>query len=146
MSPMRSLVPFAWLLVAALGCSNGNPKTYEVRGVVRFPDGQTLAEGTIEFEALDREMPIMATSEIGEDGTFEMGTFAMDDGAVEGRHRAVIVSNHEIGTGAERPGRLEQSKLHLRFADFNTSKLEFDVKPGKNEFNITVEYAPRGRQ
>ncbi len=142
----RSLMPFALLLVTAIGCSNGNPKTYDVHGVVRFPDETPLTSGTIEFESLDHEIPLTARAEITEDGTFELGTFTVDDGAVEGRHRAVVVANHEIGTGAERPGRLEPAKLHPRFADFNTSGLEFEVKPGENEFTVSVEYAPRGRQ
>lgn len=134
------------VLVAALGCSDGNPKTYEVKGSIRFPDGMPLSEGTIEFESLDFERPIMATSLIDANGMFELGTFAADDGAIEGRHRAIITANHEIGTGAERPGLLEPSKLHPRFSDYNTSKLEFVVEAGENEFTIPVEYAPKGRR
>ncbi|MBC8353686.1 MAG: hypothetical protein H8E66_16940 [Planctomycetes bacterium] len=134
------------LLLAAMGCSNGNPKTYEVTGVIRFPDGIPLTEGTIEFEAIDHENPIMATSEIDENGVFELGTFDVDDGAVVGKHRVVVVSSHEIGTGAERPGLIEQSKLHPRFADFKTSGLVFEVKPEKNELKIPVEYAQTGRR
>ncbi|MCA9122234.1 MAG: hypothetical protein H6822_21305 [Planctomycetaceae bacterium] len=138
-----TLAALATLL--SLGCSDGNPTTYEVRGSIRFPDGMPLTEGMIEFEALDQEMPIMATSEIDENGMFELGTFALDDGAVAGRHRAVIISSHEIGTGAERPGLIEPSKLHPRFSNYGTSGLEFEVKPGKNEFTIPVEYAPKPR-
>jgi hypothetical protein len=141
----RSL-PFVLLLVTAFGCSNGNPKTYDVHGVVSFPDGAPLTKGTIEFESLDTETPLTARSEIAEDGTFELGTFDADDGAVAGRHRVVVVSNHEIGTGAERPDQLERPTLHPRFADFKTSGLEFEVKPDENEFTVAVEYAPRGRQ
>jgi len=134
------------LLVATIGCSNGNPKTYEVTGFVRFPDGRPLTSGTIEFQSMDHELQIGATSEIDENGEFELGTFEVDDGAIEGRHRVVVVSSHEIGTGAERPGLIEPSKLHPRFSDFNTSGLEYEVKPGKNEFTIPVEYAPRDRR
>ena len=138
-------MPVVLLIVATLGCSSGNPKTHDVHGVVRFPDGLPLTAGTIEFESLNTEMPFTARGEVSEDGTFDLGTFSMTDGAVEGRHRVVVVSNHEIGTGAERPGDLEPSKLHPRFADYRTSGLEFEVKPGKNEFTVPVEYAPRGR-
>ena len=145
MPQMRRLMPLFVLIIASLGCSNGNPRTHRVRGVVRFPDGLPLTSGTIEFEALDQERPVMATSEVAKDGTFELGTFSMDDGAVEGRHRVVVTSSQVIGTGAERPGLIEPSKLHPRFADFNTSGLEFEVKPGKNEFTVTVEYAPKSR-
>lgn len=146
MSQLRGLLPFVLLLIATLGCSNGNPKTYRVRGEVRFPDGMPLTKGTIEFESLDQETLLTARSEIAEDGTFKLGTFEVADGAVEGRHRVVVVANHEIGTGAERPDKLEPPKLHPRFADFKTSGLEFVVKPGKNEFTVSVEYAPGARR
>jgi hypothetical protein len=140
------LLSFALLLLATLGCSNGNPKTYEVRGIVHFPDGVPLNSGTIEFESLGNEKSVRAFSEIAADGTFELGTFSIDDGAIEGRHRAIVVSKYEIGTGAERPDQLEPSKLHPRFADYSTSGLEFEVQPGHNEITVPVEYAPRGRR
>lgn len=146
MRPTRSLLSIALLFVAMLGCSDGNPKTYDVHGVVRFPDGMPLTSGTIEFESLGNEKSFRAISEISADGTFELGTFSMDDGAVEGRHRAIVLANHEIGTGEERPGKLEPTKLHPRFADYSTSGLEFEVKPGENEFTVSVEYVQRGRR
>jgi hypothetical protein len=133
----------ALLLAAASGCSGGNPKTHPVRGTVRFPDGKPLTHGTVEFELTDAEKPITATGQIREDGTFVLGTFAPDDGAIAGRHRAVVIADQQIGTGVERPGVLPPSALHPRFRDFKTSGLEFTVEPGENEITIPVEYAPR---
>lgn len=145
MTPNQSLLVTSLLLLTTVGCSNGNPRTYEVKGFVRFPDGVPLRSGTIEFEALDHDTPIMATSEIDDNGAYELGTFAADDGALLGRHRVIVTSSHEIGTGAERPGLIEQSKLHPRFADFRTSGLEVEVKAEKNEIPIQVDYASRRR-
>ena len=134
------------MIGVASGCSNGNPTTYEVHGEVRFPDGRPLTKGTVEFELLDQAMPITATGEISKDGTFVLGTFERDDGAIAGRHRAVVIADHQIGTGMERPGKLPPTPLHPRFRDFQTSGLEFTVDPGENEIVIQVEYAPRTRR
>ena len=133
----------ALLFVAASGCSSRNPTTHPVHGEVRFPDGRPLTKGSVEFELLDQEMPITATGEISNDGTFVLGTFELDDGAIAGRHRAVVIADHEIGTGVERPGKLPPPTLHPRFRDFKTSGLEFTVEPGENEIIIDVDYAPR---
>jgi hypothetical protein len=134
------------LFVVASGCSNGNPTTYPVRGEVRFPDGRPLTKGSVEFELQDQKMPITATGQISEDGTFVLGTFELDDGAVAGRHRAVVIADHQIGTGVERPGKLPPPALHPRFRDFKTSGLEFTVEPGENKIIIEVDYAPRTRR
>jgi hypothetical protein len=142
----KTLALAALLLAVAAGCSDGNPRTHPVQGKVRFPDGRPLTRGTVEFELLDQEKPITATGEISEDGTFVLGTFKLDDGAIAGRHRAAVIADHEIGTGAERPGTLPPTALHPRYRDFKTSGLEFTVKPGENEFVIKVEYAPRTRR
>ena len=56
----RKQIPFVLLIVFTVGCSNGNPKTFHVHGVVRFPDGLPLTAGSIEFEPLDRAMPFTA--------------------------------------------------------------------------------------
>ena len=143
----RKTVAFvAWLVVVASGCSNGNPTTHPVHGDVRFPDGRPLTKGTVEFELLDQEKPITATGEIANDGTFVLGTFELDDGAIAGRHRAVVIADHQIGTGVERPGKLPPPALHPRFRDFKTSGLEFTVEPGDNEIIIDVDYAAGTRR
>ena len=142
----KTMAFVALLLVVASGCSNRNPTTHPVHGEVRFPDGRPLTKGSVEFELLDQEMPITATGEISKDGTFLLGTFELDDGAIAGRHRAVVIADHEIGTGVERPGKLPPPTLHARFRDFKTSGLEFTVEPRDNEIIIKVDYAPRGRR
>jgi hypothetical protein len=146
MFELRMMAVVALLFVVAPGCFSGDPKTHPVHGKVLFPDGKPLTKGSVEFELLDQEKPSTATGEISDDGTFELGTYKPDDGAIAGRHRAVVIADHEIGTGVERPGIVPPTALHPRFRDFKTSGLEFTVEPGKNEIVIPVEYAPRGRR
>jgi hypothetical protein len=146
MFELKTMVFVGLLLIAASGCSNRNPATHPVHGEVRFPDGKPLTKGSVEFELLDRAKPITATGEISKDGTFVLGTFELDDGAIAGRHRAVVIADHEIGTGVERPGMLPPPALNPRFRDFDTSGLEFTVKPGANEVLIEVEYADGTRR
>ena len=130
------------LIVCVTGCFNSNPTTYPVRGIVRFPDGKLLREGTVEFELITQKNSVTATGEIMGDGSFSLGTFAMDDGALPGKHRAVVISDVEIGTGVERPELLKPSVLHQKYREFRTAGLRFEVKEEVNNIVIEVEYAP----
>ncbi|NND99669.1 MAG: hypothetical protein HKN47_20315 [Pirellulaceae bacterium] len=123
------------------GCSGSSTTTYPVRGLVRFPDGKLLREGTVEFETIGAGENITATGDIRPDGSFVLGTFSSNDGAVAGKHRAVVIADVEIGTGAERPGMLAPTRLDQKYRDFSTSGLQFDVQPGRNDIVIDVQYA-----
>ena len=129
------------LLGAAVGCG-GPPKTYLVHGTVVFPDGQPLVRGTVEFEAMNQTKPITASGEIGKDGSFQLGTFATNDGAIAGEHRVAVISEYEIGTGVERPGELPPPQLDSKFSSFKTSGLKFTIKPRMNNILVEVNYAP----
>jgi hypothetical protein len=132
----------AFIVISSIGCTNPEDKTYPVRGMVRFPDGQVLREGSVEFEIKGREKPVTARGVIGPDGSFVLGTFEIDDGALVGKHRVVVIADYVIGSGAERPGLIPESKLHSKYRDFRTSELEVIVKPEPNNVFIDVEYAP----
>ena len=135
-----NVVLFLGLFV--FGCDDGRPKTYPVRGAVRFPDGKLLRNGWVEFEIQGVAKAATARGEIGPDGSFTLGTYALTDGAVAGRHRVLIASDEHIGNGVERPSLLSASELHPRYQLFRTSKIEVEVKPEPNEFVFDVEYAP----
>lgn len=128
------------LTVACLGCGLAKETTYPVQGVVRFPDGKVLRGGWIEFESSGRDNPVTARGVVGPDGSFVLGTFTENDGAVPGEHRVIVMSNYQIGTGAERPGMIPQETLHPRFGDFGTSRLTETVKEGDNTLLIEVDY------
>jgi hypothetical protein len=82
---------------------------------VKFTDGKPVTAGTIQLESLDYKEPITAIGLIMEDETFELGTYDVDDGAVAGRHRVVVLGDGEIGTGIERPELLPPPTVHPRF-------------------------------
>ena len=134
-------------VAAIVGCSEA-PKTYPVRGIVRFPDGKLLQSGSIEFEgAIDRKERVVARGMVGADGSFVLGTYTVDDGAVLGEHRVVVISDQIIGNSIERPELLEErpQQLHPKYRDFNRSGLVFTVEPKENEFLVEVDYAPQDK-
>ncbi len=108
--------------------------------MVVYPDGKPLPKGTVEFESIDEKRPITASSEINPDGTFLLGTFMPEDGAVAGRHRIAVIANPEIGTEAERPEKLPPALIASRFSEFKTSGLETTVEPRMNNVLIEVDY------
>ncbi len=130
------------LIATATGCTDPQSKTYPVRGIVRFTDGKLLRDGLVEFEIMGRKQPTTATGEIRPDGTFVLGTHSLDDGALAGKHRVVVISDYSIGTGAERPGLIPEVQLHRKYRDFNSSGLIHEVQPRTNNFVLEVEYAP----
>lgn len=138
---LKTLTPLGLLFIFVVGC-NRQPATYLVHGTVVYPDGKPLTRGTVEFEALGQTKPVTASGEISPDGTFRLGTFLSNDGAVAGEHRVAVISDYEIGTGVERPGELPPPRLHSKFRSFKTSGLKFTVKPRMNNLLIEVEYAP----
>lgn len=139
--PATHFASIATLLAAITGCFQSSSDLYPVSGIVRFPDGKILRDGTVEFELTGQEQPVTSTSTIGPDGSFVLGTFTADDGAPVGKHRVVVVADYVIGNGAERPGLIPPSPLHSKYRSFDTSKLVFEVKPQTNNFVIEVEYA-----
>lgn len=141
MNSRQFLLPVILVSCLACGCSD-QPETYLVHGMVVYPDGKPLTRGTVEFETKFEKSPITASGEVAKDGTFQLGTFEKSDGAIAGQHRVAVIADFQIGTGAERPGRLPPLQLHPRYREFATSGVEFDVKPQNNNILIEVDYAP----
>lgn len=124
------------LSLAIVGCSKGDRlPTYETTGKVAYQDGSPLEGGTIIFESIDQ--PVTARATIGMDGTFTLGTYEEDDGAVAGKHRVAIAPAMDMTIDRDevRPPKL----IHDRFRDVETSGLEFEVVDGGlNEFEVQV--------
>ena len=133
---------FAALILALMAGCSGQANTYLVHGMVVYPDGKPLTRGTVEFEATHEGRQITASAEIAPDGTFQLGTFAPNDGAVAGHHRVAVIADFEIATGWERPDMVPPPALHPRYRNFGTSGLEFDIKPRTNNILVEVDYAP----
>lgn len=140
---------FGWsvaaLIISVGGCTGKEHDTHPVRGLVRFPDGKLLRNGSVEFETSRPDQPVTARGKIRADGTFVLGTYTLDDGAYAGTHRAIVIAEQDIGNGPERPGVIQDSPIDAKYRDFRKSGLEFEIKPGNNDIIIEVEY-PKSNQ
>ena len=76
-------------VLTQIGCGPKRPPTYPVKGKLVFEDGTSPRFGEIEF--YNAEEKINARGRIERDGTFTVGTFAENDGAVAGTHQIVII-------------------------------------------------------
>ena len=89
------------LVVGAPGCSGvpegGPPKTFKVKGKVFGRDGRPLPGGRITFHP-EEPANSEAIAEIERDGTFALGTFGKDDGAMPGRYK-VSLEDYSYRTG-----------------------------------------------
>ena len=133
----------ALLVVAAVtlivGCGDdGRRKTYPVSGKVVYPDGSPLPGGTILCVSDSAEgASLSARANINTDGTFVLGTYEEDDGAVAGRHVVAFIpptpSNYNPDAGP--PPRM----LHPRFESHDSSGVEFNVtEDGPNDIVLEV--------
>jgi hypothetical protein len=114
------------MLACALGCGEGQLKTYPVQGKVLFADGSPVKLGTI--ECLSETHGIQATGTIHRDGTFRLKTYRDEDGAVEGLHKCVIVQFIQAdGIPNHKPSTL--GVINKRHASYATSGLSIRVDP-----------------
>ncbi len=134
----------------AVGCSDGRIQTFPAEGRVIFPTGEPVRTGYVESRSLDHA--INARGKIDRDGSFKLGTYSESDGAVAGRHQAVVIqfiASDNLLAEKYLP-KIEHDHGHevdLRFADYMTSELEFTIDPdAKNFITLVVEPArkPRG--
>jgi hypothetical protein len=120
-----------------LGCSTSELPVYAARGRVTFRDGTAVGAGLVEARPVEAPRPVMARGDIQADGTFTLSTFKLGDGAIKGRHRAIVrpkISGHE---GSE----VTAVPIDARFGSYETSGLSFTVteNAAKNEFTLVVE-------
>ncbi len=116
------------------GCSDGRPRTWPVRGTVLFEDGSPVKTGVIELESIEHQTT--ATGKIGEDGSFILGTFREQDGAVAGQHRAIVI---QLIMG-DRTIVHTQDHGHpvpVHYATYESSDLRLTVEPTADN-NLTV--------
>ena len=138
---MRAVLCTPTLLVSLVGCGSG-ARTYPAGGRVTFPDGSPLDGGAVEFRSLDTDPSVSARGMINADGTFSLTTYESDDGAVEGKHQALIVPKRPDGHRWEELRFSGQPPpFDPRFQRFDTSGLTFTVtrQHSENDFHITVE-------
>jgi len=127
-------LPLALALATLAGCGH---KTYPVTGRVAFKDGRPLAGGMVVFSPVDPESHVGARGYVGADGTFELSSARPGDGSLAGKYR-VLIRPPLQGHGEDDPLR-KVPLIDLKYTRFETSGLEFEVKPGENHLEITVE-------
>ena len=128
-------------IVSSVGCSSENRvATGTVTGVVTY-NGDPLQIGSLLF------VPVgggpTAEANIGTDGSFEMGTYDDDDGAVVGEHQVMITAFTAPG-GSGLPEDVIDgdgapvSILPDFYGDLEKSGLKVDVKSGENNIDFVL--------
>jgi len=127
------------LLPLLIGCGSNQLPTHPVEGWVRFEDGTYPKFGDIEF--YNAQHKLNARGKIQRDGSFTVGTFTENDGAVEGKHQIIVLQV----SGDPMTRRLSDSIKHdhgvlidSSYFDYRTSGLECDIVPGNNQVKLTV--------
>jgi hypothetical protein len=128
------------LLLGVIGCG---PRLYPVRGKVTYPDGKPLTEGLVVFESKGEERPVTSRGEIHPDGSYELSTSRPGDGALAGKYR-VLVAPKTDPNAVDLPSR--PPPFDPRYANFDTSGLEYQVGSGPNDFPIQVSPAKTARR
>ncbi len=119
-------------LVFSQGCGSSNPKTYPIKGKVTY-NGNAVKNGSIQFTP-DGEGNA-ATGNLGADGSYEMTTFANNDGVRPGKYKVSIQVFPGEGEGGGLPGQEFAGKrppIPPKYAQPTTSGLTAEVKDGEN--------------
>jgi hypothetical protein len=124
----------AAILVAACGC--GSPDMAAVTGTVKYEDGSPVTGGEVILHPTDDPNLTSPLGYIQPNGTFALFTSRPGDGVRIGRYKvAVTPPTDDYGPKNPLP-------IDTKFANPNTSGIEFEVKPGSNTLDITV-HRPR---
>ena len=140
------LLKFNWFaalcfvaLSQILGCGSGQTPTHAIEGIVQFEDGSPLMFGNIEF--YNAEHKINARGKINRDGTFTVGTYSDNDGAVAGEQQIAILQISGNYLTEKLNDQINHDHGHLidqAHGDYRTSGLAFSVEPGVNRIELTV--------
>ncbi len=138
------LFPVLLLMLCFLGCNSGQLPTHTVDGIVRFDDGTSPMFGDIEFYSVEHQLN--ARGKINRDGSFTVGTYEENDGAVEGQHQVVIQQVTGDYLTAKLVDQIDHDHGALvdpAYFDYRTSGLECVISPGTNRIELSVKKSPR---
>jgi hypothetical protein len=120
------------LLAVTPGCGPGRSA---VAGKVSYEDGTPVEAGSVIGEATVNGKLVAVQGTIRSDGSFSWGGDREGDGALPGAYKVIVVpislSEYQLAQGMT-------TAVSGKYTKYETSGLSFEVKPGKNEFNITV--------
>lgn len=127
----------ACILLVAVGCS-GQHRTYPVNGKVQFANGLPVKVGTVELKSSEHP-EIQARGTIEQDGSFSLTTYKENDGAIAGKHFAVIVQL-VIAEEVENHVASTYGVIDPKHSTYATSGLTVDIQPNQpNDIVIEVE-------
>lgn len=134
MSLRRAFVACVAFLATAGGCAK--PTTAPVTGTVRYKE-QILLSGTIVFQAEDGRV---ASSNIQSDGTYSIPDAPL--GKVK-----ISVQTFPPSPQVVPPDKIDSTPLEVhkyvripeRYADFQSTDLEYEVRPGKQTHNVELK-------
>jgi hypothetical protein len=116
--------------------------TYPAGGTVVFQDGTPVTFGSVEFYHAGHDLTSRGT--IQPDGSFQLGTYAEDDGAPAGEHQVVVtqlIVPAEAGITPRDHGR----HVAQKYARYETSNLRLQVTPGgSSSLRIVVQAESEG--
>src|SRR5262245_15251401 len=129
------------LLILALvaGCGSGR---CTVTGTVTYEDGTPVESGSVIGEATV-DGKLVAVQGTIKNGTFTWGGAKEGDGALPGVYKVIVMpislSEYQLAQGMT-------PAVDGKYSKYETSGLSFEVKQGKNEFNIKVTKPKRREQ
>jgi hypothetical protein len=120
------------LFVALPGCGS---RRSVVTGKVGYEDGTPVEAGSVIGEATVDGKLVAVQGTIQKDGSFSWGGDREGDGALPGTYKVIVVpvslSEYQLSQG-------QTPAIDGKYAKYDSSGLSFEVKEGRNEFNITV--------
>lgn len=133
----RLAVHFLSCAYLIVGCHADRIQTYPTSGKVVFTDGKPVQTGTVELESIT--FKTSATGRILEDGTFVLGTYSSSDGAVAGKHRAIVVQLI-VADGVIKHEKDHGRYVPPKYGRYETSGLIVEIlaKP-QNQILLTLE-------
>ncbi len=132
------------LLPTLAGCDSGQLPTYPVEGTIRFKDGSFPKFGDIEF--YNDAQQINARGKINRDGSFTVGTYEQGDGAVQGKHKIIVLQISGTHLTAKYSDDIKHDHgalVNKAYFDYRTSDLEWDIQPETNQVELVVRKNPR---
>lgn len=126
----------ALISVAWTGCGSGTA-TAPVSGTVSI-EGHPMTGGNITFAPIGSGTNAgrPATGQVQSDGTFVLGTYAKQDGAVVGKHR--VLYSPPAGEHDQDGGEHDEKKRGPSSKRLVPKVEEVEVQAGQNQFNIEL--------
>jgi len=132
------------LIISFAGCNSDQLPVHPVNGTVQFEDGSDVMFGDIEF--FNAEHRVNARGKIKRDGTFTVGTYSENDGAVAGKHQVTILQVSGDYLSEKLSSQIKHDHGDLvdsAYFDYRTSGLNCDIEAGENEVIFVVKKAAR---